>query len=421
MKTLWSKALKAAPPLVTLALGAMPAQAWQTAQVLERVEVFNKTSVLDMAFDEVGRSRDFSVLVNTAQASYSACTLTAASGRWCLDGKTVVNWPDATKESEVFEVIKCEDPALGLDTRKADTCTGFTIDSKGAIYLAGKNKGKTHSLIKIVKKIDGLCPTDGFFTPLALSTDYCAVELATGRPLLVDINTVDTDAAERFNADCNGCAARGKGTLGLEERKTAVFFPDEGAPVTIASGKRDWNLAGNEQLSSIALLQLPNAQGGFDSHVLVTTDNGRVLAAETDGSPDVREVFDLNAGRRNSSRLCTDGTQVSSLRASQKSGIVFVTDRKYCEVIALEPVVNSAGELLKLANLQENGQDFTLSTADDQGIFPPLGPTIAAGRAIDLAECGEFCVLVGDEAGNPAAILSNVKLAGSESRALNSG
>lgn len=391
-----------------------PAQAWQTEQVLERVHVFSPTSVLDMAFDDADRAADFSLLIDDPRASFSACTLTANGGLWCLDGKKVLNWPDATEAAEVTEVLSCEDPALGLDAKKPDTCTGLTVDRAGAIWLAGKNRGKTHSLIKVVRKVDGLCPTDRFYTALTLSPGLCAAELASGRPLLVDINAIDGEVAERLDADCVGCPISGKGTLGLEERKTAVFFPEDGAPVEIASGKTAWSLAGNEQLLGIGLLQMPDGAGGFSSHILVTTSNARILAAETDGTPDVREVFDIAAMRRPTSRLCAAEAPSWGLRASSKSGTVFVTDRNYCETIALEPVTDGHGGLLALANVQQGGGDLTLSTSDARGSFPPLGPTVADGIAIDLADCAESCVLVNDAGGNPAAILSNVVLAGEE-------
>jgi hypothetical protein len=405
--------------LPILALCSASANAQEATQILDRVQVFNQSAVLEMEFDDPDRLVDFSLVINEPGANFSACKLTATKGLWCLDGKSVVNWPNSADPATSIEVLSCEDSALNLDTRKANTCTGLTVDAVGAIYLAGKNKGKTHSLIKVVEADSGgACPTG--FVVLDQSPDYCASLLATGRPLLVDINPIDGDVAENFNPDCPSCVGSGKGTLGLEQRKTAVFFPDDGPAVEIASGKADWNLQGNEQLLGIALLQMPDGSGGFDSFVLATTTKARILAASTDGAPDALEVFDIAAERDPASIQCASDSAQYGIRTSSKSGVIYVTDHNYCQVLALQPVVDGpGGALVSLANAQEENpdltlSDLTLSTEDTVGSFPPIAPTLAPGVAINLAECGTACTLVIGASGDASAVLSNVTLVGSE-------
>lgn len=404
-------------PMVLLCGTSAAAQ--EVQQILDRVFAFNDIAALEMAFSDPDRLADFSVVLNAPGANFSACKLTSTRGLWCLDGKTVVNLPDTSDPGSLFDVLSCEDPTLDLDTRKENTCTGLTVDSSVAIYLAGKEKGKKHSLIKVVEKDSGgACPAG--FTALIQSPGLCARMLASGRPLLIDINPIDGEAAAQFNPACPTCIGTGKGTLGLEERTAAVFFPDSGAPAEIAD-RQDWDLKGNEKLFSIALLQLPDTSGGFDSLVLATTTKDRILAVETDGTPDVITVFDIAAERNPSSVQCAFDEQHYGIRTSFESGIVYVTDHNYCQVLALQPVVDgTSGQLLALTNVQEENSiltlsDLTLSTATTSESFPPDFPTVAPGVAIDLTECEVACTLVDDDAGDPAAILSNVTLVGSES------
>jgi hypothetical protein len=203
-------------------------------QTLDRTQVHSRAAVIEMDFAGL-EDTDFLDTGIRAESAFAACKLTALDGLFCLDGKTIRNFPDTSDPSDSSALIDCEDPALGLDDKKPDTCTGLTVDLTGAIWIAGKNKGKSHSLIQAVAKEEGACPSADW-TPLA--GDFCALEYATGRPLLVDINPVDGDVAAGFPF--------GAGIIGLEERKTIVFFPAPfGAdPIEIASGKQElWRIA----------------------------------------------------------------------------------------------------------------------------------------------------------------------------------
>ena len=232
---------------------------------------------------------------------------------------------------------------------------------------------------------------------------------------MVDLKPVDGDVAGAFPL--------GRGVLYLEERKTAVFQPSDGSTaIVIASSRKGWDLAGNEQLQSIALWQSPD---GADNRILVTTDSGRVLAVSIAADSSVSEpteVFDVVFERTNRDPLYDPiATQCEfnadpqyGIRTSSKSGLVYLTDRQYCEVLALTPDTESA--TFKLTNAQESivgtadTRDLTLSTAGGSGSFPPEGPTVAPGIGIDLKNCADNCTLIAGP-NKPAAQLSNVTLA----------
>mgnify|MGYP001820718872 CR=1 FL=1 len=366
-------------------------------QLLDRVEAFDNTAVLEMNFDDPDEP-DFTVLLNEAGADFKACKLTATRGIYCLDGDVVRNWPPGGG-SGGSDLVYCDDPTLGLKK-----CTGLTVDLGGTIWLAGQDRGKTHNLFKIEPSIPesegGPCSSGD---PLML-TDYCATLWAADKPLLIDLKSIDGDAGASF--------ALGKGVLGLEERKTAVFFPDDspGDGTVIASGKRDWGLIGNEQLLSTALLQVV-IDGGVENYVLVTTTKDRILLAETDGPPNAREVFDIAANRDISisdpSCMHSSDDPMYGVQSSPKSGITYVTDNQYCQVLALQPKING-GTLENLENVLDDDNDVTLST----GSFSVLGPTIAPGEIVDLTLCTDECTIINDQGGAPAATLESVNANG---------
>jgi len=388
------------------------AQAQTTRQTLDRVDAFNSTAVLEMAFGDVTRTEDF-INLGIVGTNFSSCKLTATDGIFCLDGKQVRHWPDTRKPLTFVDRLSCNDPALGLDTKKANTCTGLTVDLSGAIWLAGK-KANTHSLIKVVAKAAAAACPDNTWKVLSGAL-YCAKEFYAGRPLLVDIDPIDGDVGAAFKP-CPTCTAQ-TGVLGLAERKTAVFFPDPKpagtiSPIVIASAK-DWKLTGNEQLLSSALLQVTDGSS-VDNFVLVTTTNGRILAKHTDVTGSAFAVFNIPSERAQTSTQCAFGTQHYGIRASSKSGTVYVTDRNYCQVLALLPDGSPFTALINAGD----GQDLTLSTSDASGTYPPNGPTLAPGISIDLEDCSVNCTLLTNDDGIVAASLLSVRLAaGSDSGA----
>lgn len=378
-------------------------------QILDRVEAFDKTAVLEMNFDDPS-DPDFSVLLNEAGADFKACKLTATRGIYCLDGDIVRNWPPGGGTGDSLPLVYCNDPTLGL--RK---CTGLTVDLGGTIWLAGQDRGKTHNLFKIEPiPIPDDCPSGD---RLEFATNYCATLWAADKPLLIELKSVDGDAGASFTPP--GFDSPLKGILGLEERKTAVYFVDndDQDSVVIASGKQGWRLIGNEQLLSTALLQVVNpVSSAIDNYVLVTTTKDRILMAETDGSPDTRKVFDI-AAERVAMSTCSSDDPMYGIQSSPKSGVTYVTDNQYCQVIALEPMFDvddptieePTGAILSLKNVP----DGTLSTNDAMlGLFPVLGPTVAPGEIVDLGLCGVSCTIAGVEGAPNAATLSGVQAVG---------
>ena len=377
------------------------AQGSNSQQVLDRVDAYNANVVLEMAFDDPNRAQDF-VNLGIAGTNFSTCKLTATDGIFCLDGKIVRHWPNPGDPQSYVDELSCNDPALKLDVKKPDTCTGMSVDLAGALWLAGK-KASTHSLIKVVAKAaTAACPSGW---SVLSGSRYCAIEFYAGRPLLVDIDPIGGDVGAAFKP-CPTCAVQ-SGVLGLEERKTSVFFPDpkSTSPIVVASGK-GWNLIGNEQLLSSALLQVPNG-GAIQNFVLVTTTSGRIMAKRTDVAGAAFEVFNIPLEQSLSSVQCAFGTQHYGIRTSSKSGRVYVTDRNLCQVLALVP---NGLPFTALVNDGES-EDLTLSTSDSSGTFPPNGPTLAPGINIDLEDCSTNCTLLTNEEGTPAASLVGVQLA----------
>jgi len=390
-------ALLGCASLFGLELVAMPAHAAPTVtqQVLDRVFAFGPNRVIDMATGNAARPPDFTDL-GISGSSFSTCALTAVSGLYCLDGKSLRNWPNPTDPAHSSEILNCSDAALDLD-RKSD-CTGMTVDQNGTIWLAGK-RHNAHSLIKVVAKGTG-CPSAAYATLAGGS--LCALEMYSGRPVLVDITPIDGDAADDF--------PKHAGILGLEERKNAVFYPDSTgvAPTVLVSGK-EWGLSGKELLQEITLLQIPNG-GVVDNYIVATTSNGRILAKNVALSGTPRQVFSIPAQRGAAAR-CNADEQQYGIRSSSTSDILFVSDRNYCQVLALQPDSAAFNNLVKL---QRNGVDFVLSTAitdtTPNVFYPSIGIAVAPGVSILLSDCKVSCAIVNSSTGSAAAKLESVQL-----------
>ncbi|HUG72358.1 MAG TPA: hypothetical protein VMK82_02930, partial [Steroidobacteraceae bacterium] len=382
---------------------AMPASASTTQQILDRVMVFSPHGVINLATGNTQRPPDFTDL-EIAGSSFSTCALTAVSGLYCLDGRSLRNWANPTSIAQGVEVLNCADPGLKLDN-KPDACTSMTVDQSGAIWLAGKKKSK-HAVIKVVKK-GAACPGAAWAT--LAGGQLCALEYYSGRPLLIDITPIDGDAAEAFRA-CAGCVPQA-GVLGMEERKHAVFFPDPkaAAPITVVSS-RDWGLSGKELLQDVALLQVTNG-GSIDSYVIATTSSGRILAKNPAVPGAARQLFSIPAERKPGSQSCSSDAQQYGLRASSTAALVFVSDRNYCQVLVLQP---DSGALGALVNVQENGVDVVLSTVDTTAnpelVFPPIGLAVAPGISFELTICRLTCTVVLGKGGAKAATFENMQL-----------
>jgi hypothetical protein len=410
--------------IALLAGTAASGQTVQTIQTLDRVDVYNKAKVLEMEFDDPGRTFDFTALDITpaTAAGFSACQVTATQALYCIDGKDVRYWAKpsqvAVPNTNGSLLFSCTDAALGLDGASANPCTGLTVDLSGAIWLAGK-KAASYSLFKLVARTGSTCSSG---VALAASA-YCATEYAAGPRAFVDLTPIDGDVGAAFKGPGG---VPGPGVLGLEQdppnplapavSRTTLFFPvvPMSVPIVIASGDAQWGLVPGEHLQSVTLQQLTIA-GVTRNFALATTSNGRILAVDTLGTSNAFPVFDIVAERipvppAVTASQCNFDPQRYVLRASTKSGRVYLTDRNYCQAVALESAV--VGNTFQLRNVQEGGSDLTFSTT---AAYPPDADTIAPGIIVNLSTCGIKCTLLSDANGAPAATLSGVNVLSSQS------
>jgi hypothetical protein len=422
--------------LAGLALVAASIASGQTTvnsiQTLDRVDVYNKTKVLEMEFDDPGRTFDFTALDVTpaSTAGFSACQVTATQALYCVDGKEVVYWP---KPAEVAPpnstngqpLFSCSDTVLGLDPIASRPCTAMTVDLSGAIWIAGKlPASSSHRLFKLVAKQGTSCPLS--WSPLTAPSQYCARLYATYPRPIAEISAVDGDVGALFRAG-PAPGVPGPGVLalatdppdpsGIAYRRTVVFFRDDATaltvtPVVIASGSASW---GSTQLQSVTLLQRTDGTG-TKNFILATSTQGKVLAVDAVGGSPAFEVFDIVSERANSPSFpqsqCNTSAQQYGLRASSKSGRVYLTDRNYCQAVALETAPSTVAPF-KLQNVQEEPSvDLTFSTT---AAYPPDAATIAPGTVVNLYTCDPDCVLLSAADGTPAARLFGVKLYGSKS------
>jgi hypothetical protein len=405
-------------------LGSLTAFAQATAvqpfQTLDRVNVYNKSNVLEMEFDNPARSFDFATLgVAPATATgFKACQVTASQALYCIDGTEVRYWAKSLEASGVgTRLFGCGD--VGFDSSGADACIGVTVDLSGAIWLSGR-KGAGYALVRAVPTISGNCPVGQ-----ALAGSYCAVTVGTFANRFFDLSVIDGDAGVAFKGPGG---VTGAGVLALSStddpaevtNNRLIFFPTPAGssgpvvPVTIASGSATWAglaLQPGESMQSATLLQLPplTSGGAIRNFALVATTRGRILATDT-VNPAAYQVFDIVASRRGTPagsapvQCKLNAPQQYGIRASSKSGRVYLSDRLFCQSVALQS--NGANPFL-LGNVQEGGENLTFSTT---AAYPPDATTLAPGVIVNLVTCGTMCTLLYDAEGRPAAWLSDVQL-----------
>lgn len=374
-------------------------------QTLDRVTVFGSTRLVEMGFnDATVRNPDFSPLTAVAQSQFTSCQTSNGAGLFCLDGKVVRNWPEPKNSSTSMIPFSCADTALGLDTKRSDTCTSVTVDLSGNLWIAGR-KNSAYSLFKITKRVGTECADTAYFKLKGSPTEstqptqwanYCAYEVASGRPILLDISAVDGDVGNLFDY--------GPGILGLEQRKTVMFYKDvlpAVTPIDLGSGKTAWALSGSETLTGATILQRASA-GATDSFAVVTTSTGRVLAKDVAANSTVFSTnFNIPAKRAIGSAACGSGVAGFETRSSSKSGRVYVLDKAVCQIVALvpnwtynQPVTATPVPAFSLINATgpKSSTDSTivnqtLSTSYGSTTVPPDGIAISPGIDIDLSKC----------------------------------
>jgi hypothetical protein len=383
----------------------------QTIQTLDRTIIFGKTNVLQAEFGDPARAFDFALLNVQPVTGFTACQITATRGLYCLDGREVRNWPDLELANGTGTlVMSCADTALDLDLRTPETCTAMTVDQAGAIWLAGK-KGNAYNLIKVFRKPGSAnCPGPTVETvQLAQAPTLCARTFVFGRPLVPDIVSVDGDVGARFPL--------GAGTLGIEG-KTVVFYDDTAgvAPRLVADFKDLLVNSEQETLLTTTVLQL-TVGTSLKSYALASTSSGRIYAVDAAATtPAPFQVFSAPTERAGTSPptvpavQCTTTGQRYAIRASSKSGRVYLTDRSFCQALSLQASVS--GGAFTLVNTQENGEDLTFVTTAGTTSYLIDGPSVAPGIIVDLSKCVGQCTLLSDANGASAARLSKVSLVG---------
>lgn len=388
-----------------------------STQKLDRIDIAS-TSVAA----NVGRDTDLaaqpwetSTYVGVLGSNLNACQNTAAGGMYCLEGGSVKKWESPAKivAGDGVELFSCANTQLGLD--RGGLCTALAVDVAGNIWIAGK-RNNAFSLFKVTKRT---CPSNVSGAPpyRQITPAFCAQEFASGRPILIDLTVIEGDAADGFPLNTAAAPFATGGVLAVEAKKEVTYFKDvAGAPpVSIAAGKA-WGLAGSEQLQSATLLQelLPVDSINW---ILVTTSTGRVLAKRVRWDSTSTTVYWYTSAQNValvSPALCT-GAPTEALyriRASSKSGDVYVSDRRGCRLIALDPQIQADpltfGPQDVIAQPNATAPDAVLTIA-------PESLSISPGIDVDLyADCGpgKTCILIGNTADTdyPGASLSDVNV-----------
>lgn len=452
--------------------GAMAtAVAANLAQTLDSVDAYAPGAALKMRFDDSRRDRyatgseAFAVGVQPAAGrSLLSCVRAPNRDLVCLEGALVRSWSDAEEAVPAREaprdLFSCTDDRLGLITR-GNPCTAVAVDPSGAIWLAGRNRKSSFSLLKVVPVPNtsdaDTCPAPyGQFLKLRSSlgnlaqgsavSDYCVAEYATGRPALEDISYVGGDVGAAF---VGPDGVRGPGVLLMEQRLTVSFVPDPEPrtapgttpftfpvePKVIGDSRSTWGFNRGEELQSAAVLQRDGTNGARLSYAVVATNQGRLLAKKADGLSDAFMVYDVVANRR--STQCSPTAQPRfAVRTRYESNRGYVSDAACGEVQALEPGVapnapscSPLGGEFFFCNAREfdvsgpqsapvvsttTKVDVTLATTSTEtGLLEPVGLTVSPGIGIDLNGCARTgtCPVVPDGNGNGiGALLTRVTL-----------
>jgi hypothetical protein len=408
------------------------AAAADVVQTLDSVDALTSRQVLEMRFGEAtvpvpGYEDPVTVsapIVGTApgvQTRFAACQRAGDRRLSCLlnsyadpaTGLTTQPVLRYTEAGSMETLFDCTDPALNLDRRRANPCTSMTADLSGDLWIGGRDS-QAHRVIKVIEvPTTESCGTDKnpsvgdgtdsrgfseFARPSPSGGRFCFRPYATGRPVIVDMLSIDSQAAVGFQGPSG---AFGKGVLLLEDRRTAVFVADRklpsGAPATVApveivSGKAGFALVGNEAVQSVALSQRPctTAPCGAsdrDNYLLATTSGGRVVAKRLDPLGPTAQVFPTPPAASVSTCGSTTVPQYW-VRVSRQTDQIFVSDRSCQQVRAFASAGSPLAPLVSLGSL---------STAPASGLASLDTLSVSPGIGIDLADCFDAdCILVPD-------------------------
>lgn len=383
-----------------------------TIQVLDQLDVFSSTNVKrstenPIRLEDLNSSSANPTAVGTA--GLTSCQ-NGRNGLVCLDGQIIRNWPvpktltappTGTARDTGIALFSCQDDALALDTRTGP-CLSATVDISGDIWIAGRKTNTSHNLIRVKRKAGASCtaaegaPFSGRIRGVAYAgtqfANYCFVNTRTGRPQLLDISAFDGELANAY---------KGRGILGVENKKTIVFFPSNlSAPVVEVAAGSQLGLIGNESVQSAALLQreVTTTTTSVQTFVVFTTDNGRVLWRDAnDLSGATASVIASATGSAPANgqagavtfpagTACdTSGTpNFYEVRVSDTTGRFFVGNRNFCKVFASSPVFLTSSAAISTLTATE-----TVSTTT---AFRPEGLSVSPGIAVDLTKCADATV-----------------------------
>jgi hypothetical protein len=390
---------------VSILLPATAMSQLQLGQVLDTVQGFNETTLREVNFDDPSGPFDITTKTN---ANFTACSLSAGTGTWCLhDGLDVINITnlDPNDPNLPDPVFSCDDDALpfNANSKKGPPCLSLAANALGDLYLAGPGKGPAYTVAKLVRAdSNNMCDGAGGFENLQSAPDWCFKTLAEGRPLIDHMFALFGQAAEDFMPDCDACMAAGSanGVVVLEQRKAVAAILDDSSVEFIAESKRAWDL-GKEELQSIALLQTTDDVDVYN-YILATSTADVIRAVNVAGEPMGRIVFDVATDRAARNPAVCDTNEQRLGITTSIDGVVFMTDRNFCNTLALQA--------------DDPGSGFMLQRVDDLSTAPTAlnGPMTIQGIVVDLALCGvgQFCELEFGPGGEPAAILSNAQTIG---------
>lgn len=340
------------------------------------------------------------------------CVSSNTSGLTCLDRDNVRHWPNPISPHNSQVLFNCAHADLPFNTRKGNGCTAIDRDSQGAIYLGGRLNGTANILIKVVENTGAGCPAPATayseFTTTA--GDFCWATIQTGRPRIEDIDVVEGSKAKSF-------ADGQKQLVVLEEKKTVLIYsnfeddPRGTAVDEIASGKRDFDLNGNEQILNAALVEYVRPdEAPADFFIVVATDLGRLITIHADGTPSGVDAFDL-AGIPPVATGCPAGVESFDVIQGTNGGLVYATDASACALHVLTATSDMKDDF---AGFTLDGSLSTSTDAAGTSLFAPVSISVFPGIGFDLEDCFPDCTLISSETG-VAASLQDVMVATAES------
>jgi hypothetical protein len=426
------------PSLASVVLACVSSGAWAqpatevAEQVLDRVAVFNGGTALEMNFERKPYKEPTAAEPNPAVLDFfnynlvessrlGNCRLNGSRGLYCVDGQSVRRWQDPADGGSGHVEFSCANEALRLDKNRTDICTALAVAQSGDVWVAGRRKNAS-VLIRLRQKLNGSCrdAAEQSLSPAA-SEGYCFLEYTTSeRPLISRLLVIEGEEGDVFDRG-NGVPA--DGVLALDVRDVVTYYSmvPRAVPVDLVT-RSGWLLDNKEVLQDLALLQTADGDT-IENRVLVTTSNGRVLSRQTDaGAPLVTpEVFNVPSERvAPGSTTCPVAAAAPAgygVTVSAKTGRVYVTDRSYCQVLALDPFDTDPSESAPgiqfggLVNVKDTSvagdPDLTLSTSNSfepsgyegdpvniTGEYPPDGATVAPGIVVNLKECKGTCKVI---------------------------